>query len=62
MTIGGISAHVSLGYGLAWIRRGDRIIRLLAPWNRPQFSERNGYEKPIAKLGGWRVFYRNETP
>lgn len=41
------------------IRSGIWCFR--PPWNRPLFSERNGYHRVIFRLLGWRLFVRART-
>jgi len=31
-------------------------LSVKAPWAFTYFSERNGYQKPLVKIFGWRVF------
>lgn len=45
--------------GLAGLRIGHRYFKLKAPWNRPLFSERYGYERTLWRLGGWRLLRRD---
>jgi len=41
--------------GIWWFRIFGRGLSLHAPWNRPLFSERNGYRKMLRLGFGWRV-------
>lgn len=41
---------------LAFFRICGYGLSILPPEQRPLFSERHGYRKPLLKIGGWRVF------
>lgn len=47
----------SYSQGIWWIRVFGYGLSLKAPWDKPLFSERNGYTKVIVKFKGWRVFW-----
>lgn len=51
-----MSAYLSWKHGTFWVRIWRYGIRVKAPWNRPLFSERYGYTKPMIEIKGWRVF------
>lgn len=40
-----------------WIRAFGWVLRLLGPWDRPLFTERNGRRSPILRVGRWRLFF-----
>jgi hypothetical protein len=44
-------------YGF-WAWLGSKGFGLLGPLDRPLFSERNGYRRPLAKIGKWRFFVK----
>lgn len=47
-------------FGSWWVRwRGGHGLALKAPWNKPRFSEREGYRKPLVVKTGWRLFKLN---
>jgi len=35
---------------------GSVVLSLLGPRDRPLFSERNGYRRPVFKIRRWRLF------
>jgi len=51
------------GWLCAWLDRKGGFVRLgnegaglAVKCSRPLFSEREGYERPVASLGRWRLF------
>ena len=40
--------------GVWWLRMFGYGVQVKAPWNKPLFSERNGYRKFFPKRG-WRI-------
>ncbi len=46
-----------LSAACCWIRFPDGVnYALRTPLSKALFSERKGYEKPIFKIGMWRIF------
>jgi hypothetical protein len=48
----------SVGDGAAWVRLGafGPGLHVLSPKVRAYFSERAGIDRPLLRLGGWRLF------
>ena len=42
--------------GVVWLRIFGYGLSIKAPWWPPLFSERNGFKRPLLKIGGWRLF------
>lgn len=39
-----------------WLGRRGWLVK--PPWNRPLFSERNGFVRVLFRAFGWRLIYR----
>lgn len=48
----------SWSWGTWWLGVGRWRLIVKAPWNRPLFSERNGYQKVHRLPFGWRWYTR----
>lgn len=44
------------GHGVAFFRVFGYGLSLKSPESSPLFSERNGFNPPLIKLRGWRLF------
>ena len=53
-TVGNWSCYLGFSAGIFWVRNADKCLMLLAPWDRPRFSERNGYWRHW-RFMGWRI-------
>jgi hypothetical protein len=47
--------------GIWWFRIFGIGLVLKSPRNKPLFSERYGYRKPIIRIAGWRVLLLSRT-
>ncbi len=57
------TSGIYIGFLRGWIRLGDKLYHLKAPWDEQMFSERHGYYKWRYQLPfGWRVIFKVDNP